>query len=529
MQYMELEKNKQLTSLLFIMKLLSVFFSAIPLFQRLFIGTEQDEEFLYNLNITIIISLLILSALLAFFLVIYRNSQKPGRRVPWMELPLFLILSVMAIGASGWNQSYYKFLFIFIIVSCSIEYSMRMGLIVAGISSGIIVTIDFVFLPNQAVNVYFENDLALISMFVTIAFTVGLYSRIEDQHIDYWRHSAYIDGLTEIYNHRYFYQELETLCQQSKENNRPITLIMMDIDYFKHYNDMYGHRKGDQVLMELALLMKRRLKPGNVLCRYGGEEFTLILPNTSLQEAVKQGEDLRQRIADFPFEGEEAMPFGKLTVSMGVAELNLENDTCQDLIQQADAALYRAKYLRRNRVEIFASIIDEFHKNNPEMDTNPEAFHTLKTLIAVINSRDSYTYQHIERVVQYCVIIADYLKLDTHDKRNLIYAAYLHDLGKINVDKDVLISSKKLTDEEWAQLKCHPEDGADIIRKIGGLSDIVPIVLQHHERFGGGGYPSDLKGEQICMLARILAIADSFDAMTNARPYNKKAHIYPGF
>lgn len=519
---MDLEKNKQLTSLLFVLKLLSVFFSAIPLFQSLFKGVGQNQQFLLNMELILIISLIIFTVLLSFLMVIYYNSQKPNRRTLWLELPLFLLLSIMAIGSSGWNTSYYKFLFIFIIVSCSIEYSMRMGLIVASISSAIVVAIDFICLQNKVVNIYFENDLALISMFFTIAVTVGLYSRIENQHIEYWKQSAYIDGLTDLYNHRYFYQELEERFKQCKEENQPITLIMMDIDYFKNYNDMYGHRQGDEVLREIALLMKRRLKPNFVLCRYGGEEFSVIMPNTTLQDAVKMGEDLRQRIAEFPFEGKEAMPFGQLTVSMGVAERNEESNTFQNLIQQADAALYRAKYLRRNRVEIFASIIDEFHKNNPEMNTTPEAFNTLKTLIAVINSRDSYTYQHIERVVQYCVIVADYLKLKPKDKRDLIYAAYLHDLGKINVEKDVLISSKKLTDVQWAQLKAHPVDGANIIQEVGSMSDIVPIVRQHHERYGGGGYPDGLKGSQICYLARILTLADSFDAMTNDRPYSPK-------
>ena len=522
MKYNDFEKNKQLTSLLFILKLLSVFFSAIPLFQKLFDGVGQNQQYTYNMNFTILFSILVLSGLLSFLLVVYHNIQKPDKRFLWLELPLFMFLSLMAICASGFNQSYYKFLFIFFIVSCSIEYSMKIGLIVASIAGAIVISLDLIYTSPGQVNIYFENDLALVSMFLTIAFTVGLYSKIENQHIEYWRQSAYIDSLTELYNQRYFFQEINHWCEQCKITGEPLTLIMLDIDYFKQYNDVYGHRKGDQVLRELALLLHRRLKPGAILCRYGGEEFSIILPNVTINEAVKIGDDLRIKVSEFPFEGEEVMPFGNLTISMGVAEYDPAKNSSQDLIQLADAALYRAKYLRRNRVEIYASVIDEFHKNNPEMNTNPEAFQSLRTLIAVIDSRDSYTYHHIERVVQFCTIVADYLGLSQKDKRNLIYAAYLHDLGKINVDKDILICSKKLNEEQWNRIKMHASDGADIIQKVGGLSEIVPIVRQHHERYEGGGYPLGLKGEEIHYLARILTIADSFDAMTNDRPYNLK-------
>ncbi len=143
-------------------------------------------------------------------------------------------------------------------------------------------------------------------------------------------------------------------------------------------------------------------------------------------------------------------------------------------------------------------------------------------MIAVINAKDKYTYGHVERVVLYCTILAEKLELGEKDKRDLIYSAYLHDIGKINISEDLLMKTEQLSGEEWEILKSHPQKAVEIIENIKSLKDMVPVILQHHERFDGSGYPGGLRGEQINYLARILSIADSFDAMTSIRPYQAK-------
>jgi HD-GYP domain-containing protein (c-di-GMP phosphodiesterase class II) len=180
-------------------------------------------------------------------------------------------------------------------------------------------------------------------------------------------------------------------------------------------------------------------------------------------------------------------------------------------------------------VEIYSSIFDDadhINRENPNLDDDRKS---IKSLISIINSRDRYTYNHIERVVYYCQVFADYLRLINEDKRKLIYGAYLHDLGKINISKEILISSKPLTEPEWDEVKKHPGDSADIIRQMGGMENIIPVVLQHHEKYDGTGYPNQLKGEKIHYLARILTVADSFDAMTNKRPYQEKRTFEEAF
>ncbi|MPM62193.1 hypothetical protein SDC9_109059 [bioreactor metagenome] len=175
--------------------------------------------------------------------------------------------------------------------------------------------------------------------------------------------------------------------------------------------------------------------------------------------------------------------------------------------------------MRRNSVEVYSSIFEEFSGDDSQNEGLKKIMNSLKTLITVINSRDFYTYNHVERVVYLCKEFANYLELQDEDKRLLLYAAYLHDLGKINISKEILICDQPLTNEQWEELKRHPIDSAAIVGAIEGLEDIVPIILQHHERYDGAGYPNKLRGNEICYLARILTLADSFDAMTSKRPY----------
>jgi diguanylate cyclase (GGDEF)-like protein len=448
------------------------------------------------------------------------NKKENNKFLQKVEMSIYFAVFIIAIYISGADESYYKFLFLFIIISYTIEYGMKTGIVIASISSGIIFIIDIVFSGNITVNKYFENDLALFAMFLLIAWTLGYYVKLEKSHIKHLTEYANIDGLTGIYNHRYFHECINKMCDDSIKNNKLISLLIIDIDYFKNYNDLYGHKKGDELLVEITTTIKQVLKKTDILCRYGGDEFCIILPDTDKENAIKIADNLRGTVSNFYYEGQEYLPNNNLTISIGLSTLDDQCENYNNLIENADSALYKAKYLRRNKVEVYSSIFERFkeldNKNNLINRLKP-----LKTLIAVINSRDTYTYNHVERVVDYCYIMANHLKLSKEDKRLLLYGAYLHDLGKINISKEILIADNNLTKEQWEELKRHPQDSANIIQQIDGFENVVPIVLQHHEKYDGSGYPSGLKGENISYLARILTVVDSFDAMTNQRTYQK--------
>jgi diguanylate cyclase (GGDEF)-like protein len=447
-----------------------------------------------------------------------RNEHK--RALQLLEMIIFIAVFIVVIYVSGASTSNNKFIFLFIIISYTIEYGMNTGLGIASASTLVILGMDLIFGGTKGINIPFENDLALIAMFYLITWTLGFYVKMEKLHIQDLTDYANIDGLTGAYNYRYFYERIEVCCEESKKFNTELSLLMIDIDYFKKYNDMYGHYKGDELLREITAVFRNSLRKDDFLCRYGGDEFCIILTDTDKEKATRLADTIRQAVNKYECFGKEYLKNGNMTISIGVSTYNRENENYKDLIENADMALYRAKFLRRNKVEVYSSIYEQVKENN--IDTNLiEEMKPLKTLITVINSRDSYTYKHVERVYHYCRIVAEHLKLPKEEKRQLLYAAYLHDLGKINVAKEILISSRKLSKEEWEELKKHPQDSADILKQVKGFEKVVPIVLEHHEKYDGTGYPNGLKGDEISYLARILTVADSFDAMTNQRTYQK--------
>lgn len=503
-------RQSQYNVMFFVLKILALFFCASPLFQYFFKDVSSSN--LENINIMAFIITIFIFLIITFMWIMMDRNRKKIRFATAIELTLFFSICTASIILSGGHESYYKFLFMFIVVSYTIEMDMKIGLVVAVLSSLFIFGIDLYMYNKSGVNTYFQTDIALCSMFVVIAWILGSYVKVANEHIKQLTDLTNIDGLTNIYNHRYFQDKLKEKCNESMQTGNPLSLIMVDIDYFKAYNDIYGHQKGDTVLKQLAGLLTKIKRENDILCRYGGEEFVLILSNTNKEDAAKIGEDVRRSVDEFPFEGEELLLAGSVTVSVGVAEFNGKHDDPVGLINRTDTALYRAKFLHRNRVEQYVSVFD----NASRLD---DKITSLKSLINVIHSRDSYTYDHTERVAWYCQLYADYMKFSDNEKTKLTYSAYLHDLGKINVSKSTLISAGKLSEKEWEEMKRHPVDSAKIICNIEGLEEIVDIVLHHHERYDGKGYPDGIAGDDINLLARILAVADGFDAMTSERPY----------
>lgn len=510
-------KKEQIGSMFFILRILTLFFCASPIFQDIFKGLTSDEALGLNF-FAVAVALVVLSIVMLIWFSIDKK-KKNNKLLSILEMAIFFSLCAFSVIMSGMHQSSYKFLFIFLIVAYTIEYNMKIGLVIAGCSSVFVLAIDLLHKSNQSVNIYFENDLALSSMFIVVAWTLGYYVQLERNHIDTLLTFVNRDGLTNLYNHRYFHEYLKDYFKKQDIDKKPVSLIMMDLDGFKAYNDIFGHQQGDQVLRTVARLIKQNIKKGQIACRYGGEEFGLILTDVTKEQAAEFASHLKEIVDSYVFEGQDHLPRHNLTISAGVSQSMGKDDTPVALIDRTDAALYRAKFLRSNRVEMFASIFDEFSHNHGEDGQLLNALQPIKTLITVINSRDRYTYSHVERVVLFCEKVADYMKMDYETKKKLICAAYLHDLGKINVPKELLITDEKLTVEQWEELKKHPKDSAEIIAHIPELKNLVPIVLSHHERYDGNGYPNGMKGEEIPYLARLLTLADSFDAMTHRRPY----------
>jgi diguanylate cyclase (GGDEF)-like protein len=523
MDKVETNSPKQINDILSVVKLSSLLFSGIGFFEYFFSSNNtvlEPSNTIFNELPIIAVLILILIYCIWAFSTIKKVSCKILHSIQLVENFIIVLIFFIVIVMTGANESKFKFLFLFIIITTTIQSGKKHGLLVAYISSFGILVMDLIYLAGSSINEYFQNDLIIAGVFIVTAWTLGYYVKIANDHIEELKSLANEDGLTGVYNHRFFHDTLREKIISCEKEKVPVSVIFIDIDYFKHYNDLYGHQRGDEVLRLIGSLLKNIVRKEDIVARYGGEEFSIILPNTFEKDAILVAEAIRKNVEETYFEGEENQPNGKLTVSIGISVYPEKAKDDVELIKSADDALYRAKFFNKNRVETYTSILDELKKDIDE--EHIDLITSIKTLISVINAKDKYTYGHVERVVVYCRLLADKLKLSEEDKKTLIYGAYMHDIGKINIAQDILMKKMPLTNEEWETLKLHPANGVEIIKPVKSLDNIIPLILYHHERYDGRGYPGNLKERDIPYLVRMLTVVDSFDAMTSNRPYNKR-------
>jgi diguanylate cyclase (GGDEF)-like protein/putative nucleotidyltransferase with HDIG domain len=331
------------------------------------------------------------------------------------------------------------------------------------------------------------------------------------------RERANIDELTGLFNHRYFHQRLDEEIARASRFGQVFSLILLDLDLFKIYNDVHGHLAGDEILRQAAQHIKLTIRRIDIGVRYGGDEFAVILPQTSIDGARVIAEKIHKRMEtrteslDVP-----------LTCSIGVASWPENGIMREEIVRAADVALYYAKQTGRDRICLAANVALSGALNR---EAKPEAkvavLSTIYALAATVDAKDHYTYGHSKKVAKYATEIAEALGYSEENIATIRAAALLHDIGKIGIADRVLEKAGPLTAKEWEPIRAHPNLGAAILKHVDGLRDCLASVQYHHERYDGTGYPSGLKGENIPLDARIMAVADAYDAMTSFRPYRR--------
>nr|WP_328701145.1 diguanylate cyclase [Aquibacillus kalidii] len=333
-----------------------------------------------------------------------------------------------------------------------------------------------------------------------------LYQKVADK--------ANKDHLTGLNNHGYFKEELAKTILEIKQSKEPLSLAMLDIDDFKKYNDTNGHLKGDNLLTFFGQQLERECVANqHIVARYGGEEFVILMKRTNELDAAHFIDSLRKKINDTYYEGVEILPYGCLSFSAGVIEWNSEIQSSSEFLSHADQAMYYAKAQGKNNTHVYGKEIEAISIEEPMEEMEQQ----LKIFLA----RDIYTYRHSKRVFKYAVEFSKLLDLKDYERKVLMLGALIHDIGKLEVPREIISKKGKLTKEEWELVKNHVTWGKQIVELHDKNKDISPLVELHHERYDGKGYPHGLKGEEIPKLARILCIIDSFDAMTTERPYQK--------
>ncbi len=364
-------------------------------------------------------------------------------------------------------------------------------------------------------NFYNEKDLDFLD-------TLGNQIGISVMNADLFERTellACTDGLTGVYDHNYFLKALDRYMDKARKRNQNISLVMIDLDDFKFYNDKFGHVLGDEILKTTANILIDSVRNDDIICRYGGDEFAIILNGANKERAFRIAERIRKKIAQTTFRDPESKHSFSITASIGISTYPDDAMGGKQLMDKADKAMYRIKRNVKNKTEHYLS---EFADLEKEFTASEKAFFdTIKLLINLLDARDRYTWEHCRQVAKYAVDIAEEMGLSEKEREYIRLTGYLHDIGKIHVQPDVLNKPNKLNDEEMAVIRLHPIVGANLLAPIRGFKKIIPMIYHHHEWYNGGGYPDGLVGEKIPLAARVLAVADGFDAMTSNRPYRK--------
>ncbi|MEO8437792.1 MAG: diguanylate cyclase [Chloroflexota bacterium] len=341
---------------------------------------------------------------------------------------------------------------------------------------------------------------------------------------------ATIDRLTGVANRQALLASLFSEVERATRYGRPLCVAFVDIDHFKAVNDSYGHAAGDHVLRGVAQTISESLRASDLIGRYGGEEFMLILTETDVEEGAALSEKLRTLVERkrFSIEGNSEL---SVTISIGIVGGSGSQLRMETLVRDADAAMYSAKSLGRNQTYIFeepdedsrvprAPISEAGRARAMEIGRRARDAAT-DVLTSFIAPLPHYRGQPSALIAAIVVEMARQLDLPEAEVDRIRVAALLHDVGKVAVPQEILDKPAALTSAEWRTVVQHPRIGQVILEHAAALRDAVPIILHHHERFAGHGYPYGLRANEIPLGARIVAIADAYDAMTHDRPYKR--------
>jgi diguanylate cyclase (GGDEF)-like protein len=354
----------------------------------------------------------------------------------------------------------------------------------------------------------------LVAVVVPIAVLLRVVRGGVSQLVDELSEAARTDALTQLKNRLALDQEVDAELDRARRGGGQLSIVIGDLDHFKTVNDELGHRAGDRALIRVARILSSHRRNDDSVGRTGGEEFTVLLPDTSEHEAYLVAERIRTAMAaEF---ADDPVP---ITFSLGVASFPDHGQSVDAVIEAADQALYAAKALGRNRTIIFNEEISTIFAPEGGRGVDETHLATLLSLTEALDVRDAGTPNHSRAVGRYCALMGEQLGLTSERVERLEIAGRLHDIGKIGVPTAVLSKPGPLRDDEIAQVRTHPELGSEVLSGRG-LEDLRIWVAAHHERPDGRGYPAGLRDHEIPLEAKIIAVADAYEAMTADRVYS---------
>jgi diguanylate cyclase (GGDEF)-like protein len=337
------------------------------------------------------------------------------------------------------------------------------------------------------------------------------------------------DRMTGIANRETLLTILGAEVERAARHAKPLSVAFIDIDRFKPINDTYGHNSGDAVLRQVARLIQGSVRASDTFGRYGGEEFMLILPETQPDDAIGLVEEVRGLVMAEPLliAGGQSV---QVTISAGIAGGHGSELQLDMLVDRADAAMYAAKSLGRNRTYLFRDLDEDAPVRRAPISADRRAQATAigrwasdtatQALASFLAPQPDHRGRPSDMIASLATGIGLQMGLPPDEIERIRVASLLHDLGKIAVPEEILDKPARLSDAEWQAIGEHPRIGQVILEQASSLREAIPVVLHHHEHFNGAGYPHGLRGNEIPLGARIVAVADAYHAMVHDRPYS---------
>ena len=508
--------------------------------------TKRSNEISENIMVTHIVSLLLFFMILVsffnyapafyshFYLAVISEiafciiaavyvARKLLAKYTFMDQPRIDEILLLAITLPGtfaflWYSNGFlaaKMLLIVPAIITAIAFGQTVGVVEAMLSCGLLFLMDYLLhggVPAEA----FQANLIVTGVATLMAWLVGGLIVVErDTQRELLKLADY-DTLTGLINYRYLQEKLAVSLRETAAGASPLSLALLDVNQLNYYNHVYGYQKGDEILEVCGRLLQEQAREPCYAARYGDDEFMLVLPGQDQPAARSTVGGIAARLVRqataLLLEDHSADTWKDFTIATGLACSPDDGEAVLPLIRAAEEDLTRHKYSKTDYM--YQSIISD-------ISTLPmrESFPTLHTFIALINAKDQYTFGHAERVIAYALSLGERLRLSEYELDLLRFAAYLHDIGKIEIDQAILTKTGDLDSEEWAIMKSHPLRGSELLKPITSYLPLVPAIRSHHENWDGSGYPDGLRGVDISLMGRILRIADSFDVMTTSRPY----------
>jgi diguanylate cyclase (GGDEF)-like protein len=393
-------------------------------------------------------------------------------------------------------------------------------------------------------NVFAPQDVLILNTLADLLATAlhnsFVFQKLQQQSIT--------DGLTGVKTRSFFWEALTSEWKRASRSGRPFSVVLIDLDKFKEVNDTLGHLEGDLVLARVGRLLEQKCRQSNVVARYGGDEFVILMPETAVEQAQVLAERLRLWLATDPMLEEH-----RITGSFGVASFPVHGFAVEDLIRIADSGMYVSKRDGGNKVSTSEPFRDSFLAQRQLVSsyvegflqrerTGPEHLEELvgtlrklcgntsdggaaalrgavETLAQAAELREPNATGHGERCAHYAELIARGLNLSSEEVADAAFAGRIHDVGKLFIDERILNKPGPLTENEFGAIKSHTQLGVQVLRAVPQSDQVAQAVAAHHEAFDGSGYPLGLRGESIPLLGRIVAVADAYANMTSERSF----------